>query len=113
VQDHPRCFEDVFIGMSHFAGLFDSALGPANQVLRLALDPEVSRIVCQVGENGDEGPARKSLIEAFPERTVEMGNHRDHHVRRRVEPEAFEHANRRAVVQAHDPLQDPHELRAA
>jgi hypothetical protein len=73
--------------------LLDSAIGPANQELRLALHPEVRRIVRQVGEDCDERPAWKGGSEAFPEGTVKMRNYRDHHVRLSLEPEGFEQAH--------------------
>src|ERR1019366_629204 len=48
VQDHSGCLEDGSIQMSQFTGLFDGALGAADQVLRLALDPEMLGIIRQV-----------------------------------------------------------------
>jgi len=57
--------------------LLDGSFGPANQELRLALDPEVRRIVCQVREDCNERAAWKGGSEAFPEGTVKMWNYRD------------------------------------
>jgi hypothetical protein len=113
VQDHTRRLEDGLIGKSHFVSLLDSALGPANQELRLALHPEVRRIVRQVRKDRNERAAWKGGSEAFPEGTVKMRNYRDHHVRLGLEPEAFEQAHGRIVIQTYDTLEEPHELRAA
>jgi hypothetical protein len=98
--------------MSHSPGLFDGPFGPANQVLLLALDPEMRGIIRQVREDGNERPPRKRLIEALSKCTVEMGNQRNDHVWVGLKPEGLEHLNRRIVIQTHGKLQDAQKLRA-
>ena len=71
------------------------------------------RIVRQVGQHRDKGPARKRFLVTFPQRAIEVRHERNHHVRRVLLPELFEDPHRGPVVRPHDKLQDAHELRAA
>ena len=53
----------------------------ADQILRLALDPEVRRIIRDVGKNRDQGRSRQRGVQALAQRAIEIGDQRDHQIR--------------------------------
>ena len=99
--------------MPERASLLNRMLGSANDVLRLGLNPEVLRIIRQVGKNRNKRPPRKRLLVTLPQRAIKMRDKRHHHVRRVLLPELFEYLHRGPVVGSNDNLQHAHELRAA
>src|SRR6476659_1273312 len=79
--------------MPHRERLLDSELTAANQILGLALDPEMRRIVSEVSQDRDHRCVEPPHIEIRGAQTledgaVEIGYQRDHEVRRRCLPEA-------------------------
>src|SRR5437764_102646 len=59
VQNHAGDAVDLVFGVAHRARLLDRFRRTADQVLHLLLDPEVRRIIRDVGQNGDERHARE------------------------------------------------------
>src|ERR1700685_1734571 len=79
MKDHAGCAKDAIVGIANRAGLGYGAIGAADQILMLTLDPEVRGVVGNVGKDRDKGPAGKDVGIAFAERTVEMGHEGNKH----------------------------------
>ncbi len=113
MKNHPRRPEDALLRVAQRARLLDGAVRAADQVLLLALDPEVRRIVGDVRKYGYEWASRKRARKAFPQRAIEVRHKRNDHIRLRFFPMRFEQANCGTMIQAYHALQDPHQLRAS
>ena len=48
-QDHSRCLEDMVGGVADGQGLLPGAFRPGDDVFRLALNPEMRRVIRQIG----------------------------------------------------------------
>ena len=66
--------------MAQLLSLLDCLFGAADQVFGLALDPEVRRIVGEVGQHGDERRSRQRRVYAFYERAIEVRDDGEHQV---------------------------------
>ncbi len=67
-------------------GLLYGALRAADEVLRLALDPEVRRIIGDVGQDGDQRNLRNRFPHAFADRAIQVGHERDDQIREALAP---------------------------
>src|ERR1700728_294549 len=113
MQNHSGCAQDAVFGIPDRARLFHGAIRTADQILLLILDPEVRRIVRDVGENRYKRPSRKRLAEALADGAIEMWHEGHDHVRLRLFPMRFHEANRRAVIHPNRKLKHAQELRAS
>src|ERR1017187_8482338 len=77
-----------------FPGLACSHLRPADQVLLLRFDPEVRRVIGDIGQHGDKWRVRPYMIQRGLEREFVMRNQRDHHVRPDMVVSLIPHYNR-------------------
>src|SRR5579885_489388 len=97
--------------MSHAERLLLRALSPANEKLVLpGLDPEVRRIIGEVGENRHQ---RRPAVEALVQRAIEIRNQRDHKIRPLLRPEIPEQPNLTAMIDPNDHMHRGHQLRGA
>src|SRR5215469_6209702 len=71
------------------------------------------RVICDVRKYGYEGPSGKCLMKTFSQRTIEVRDKGNHHIRTSLFPALFEHLDRGLVVNPNCKLQDLHKLRAA
>src|ERR1700730_614102 len=86
VEDHPGSLKNCAIFMPERAGLLDGMVGSTDNVLRPALDPEMLRIVREVGQDRDKGPPRISPLKTFLQSPIKVRHQRYHHVRRMLLP---------------------------
>ena len=86
------------------SGLLDRPLRPADQVLPLPLDPEVRRIVGDIGQNRNEWRVGYRIAHAIPDRAIQIGYQRDHQVWPALPPQFLEHPDLRGMQQADEPL---------
>ena len=66
--------------MTHRQRLLSGALAAANDEFRFRHNPEIRRIVGQIGEQRDESGVRHLLANALRQATIEMRNHGKHKV---------------------------------
>src|SRR5580658_191303 len=90
-----------------------SAIRSANDVLQLALDPEMRWKIGDVCKYGYEWPPGKCQTKAFAQRPVKVRHERHNHVWLRFLPMPLKHANRLAMTEPNRGLQDVHQLLAA
>src|ERR1700693_3636003 len=114
MKNHPGSAKDTIIRIAALMRLGDGTFRTANKILLLiALDPEMLWIVCDIGKHRYQWPSRKSAMEAFIKRAIEVRDERHDHLRLRFPPVALEHPHHGTMVSADGSLQNPHELRAA
>ena len=77
VQDHARSLKNPAVADAKGARLRDGTVRPADEKLLLRLNPEMRRVIGDVGQDGNEGRGGPRLAQALGERAVEMGNHGD------------------------------------
>ena len=80
----------------HGAGLRDGAIGAANEILLLPLDPEVRRIIGEIGQYRHQRNARQRLAQALAHGAVKIGHQRHHQIRPFFAPELFQQPHRAA-----------------
>ena len=100
VQNHPRGSQNPVARYPQHLRLSDGAVRSADQVLLLAFDPEMRRVIGDIGQNGHERPAGAGPREGLPEGPVVMRDERDHHLRRMIPPVPFEELHLLAVQHA-------------
>src|SRR5665213_3413526 len=86
--------------MPHLNRLMVSAFRAADQVLPLALNPEMRWIVGHVGQDGDERHAGHRAGHGVENCPVEIRNYRNHHRRRAVFPITGEKIDLRRMIGA-------------
>jgi len=86
IQNHARGAKNVSIVVPQLMGLLYGALRAADEVLRLALDPEVRRIIGDVGQDGDQRNLRNRFPHAFADRAIQVGHERDDQIREALAP---------------------------
>ena len=92
VKDHPRGLQNAIDGHPELARLTRCPLRATDHILILAFDPEMRRVIGNVGYQRDERSARPTAIQRFFERAIVMRDQRDDHVRLRLGPIGFQHA---------------------
>ena len=97
----------------HLARLLDGLVGPADQELLLPFDPEVRRIIREIGEYGYEWPAGKRGRKALTQCAIEVWNKRHNHVVLRPAPVLRQQPDRWPMIHPDRGLQDRNQLRAA
>src|SRR5579862_2141486 len=114
MKDHSRGAEDATIRVAHRLSLGDRSVRTADEVLLLPrFDPEMRRIVSEVGQYRDEWPAGKDVAEAFVHEAVEVRDEGNQHIGLRLAPVFFQQPHATAVIEFHHKLQNLKELRAA
>ena len=113
MQNHAGNAMDAGRWISGCDGLLDGARGAADDVLILFFNPEMRRVVCEVGENCDERATGKRGVQALAESEIEMRNEGHDHFGRSLAPVFGEHLDRRAMIGGDSELQDSQQLRAA
>ena len=106
-QNHPRSQKHALRRMTKRRGLFGCLACAANEILLLAFDPEMRRIIGQIGEDGHERSRRQTL----PQRTIEIRNQRHHQIALALRPEFLEQPDLPAMVQADQPMHEHRQLR--
>src|SRR5271166_752233 len=97
--------------MAHSTSLLHSVFSPANkELLLLAFDPEMRRIICQVRENGCH---RRPIFKALIERPVEIRYQRDEQIGTRLSPKLLQQFHLCRMIEADDLVHSPGELRRA
>src|SRR5215470_248463 len=97
--------------MAKRAGLARGAFGAADEVLGLPLNPEMRWVVGEICQDRYKGDSGKGAPQAFAHSTVEVGDERNHKIRLLGEPELFEEAHRRRMIQADDTVHEAQKLR--
>ena len=97
--------------VAHGESLLSAAFAANDDVLRFLFNPEVRRVICQVGDQSDEQRTctRRSCTnnsKALGDRTIEMWNHGEHQVRRMLRPISAECFHDRRMIGADRPLQN-------
>jgi len=93
--------------MAHLERLFHRLSRAADEVLflqpaRERLNPEVRRVIGDVGKHRHQRRPRQGLAQALAQRSIEIRNQRNHHVRPAAAPVFFQKAHLAAVKQAND-----------
>src|SRR3984893_14586179 len=112
MQNHPGGAEDAVARLTERACLGHGPIRTADEELRLPLDPEVRRVIGNVGEYRNEWACRKRTGKTLPERAIEVRDKRDKHVRLGLPPVRFEQPDCRAMIEQDGELQHLHQLRA-
>jgi len=113
VQNHSRGLKNLLGGITQLGSLLGSLLRAANDVLRLALEPEMRRIICNVRQDGEKWPVRTHATKAFKQHTIEVRHHGNEHVGLRFLPVRFQNPHNRPAISTNDHLQRAHQLGAA
>ena len=100
-EDHARDAMHPILAVAQGARLGGRLGRAADEMLRLPrLDPEVRRIIREIGEHGHVGDARPGAHDSFVHRPIEVRNERDHEVRPGLAPMPPQPARHGAVAQA-------------
>ena len=100
VQNHTRNLQQAGLGETEGERLLGRPIRTANDVLVLSLDPEVWRVIGNIGEDRDQRRARPGALQRLLESAVVMGNQRHDHVRPVAFPVLLEQAYLLLVQQA-------------
>src|SRR5579862_2331166 len=92
--------------MAHAQSLLLRPLRARDNVLRLALDPEVWRKIGKIGDQRDKRRSFLQLADALCNLPVEVGNHRKHHVGRICRPIFTQNVYCTCVKQPDDKLKN-------
>src|SRR5579871_5054976 len=103
-ENHTGHLKHMRVIVAERACLPDGPGRAADEILRLALYPEVRRVIGKISEDGDEGRAGERTSKAFAESAVEVGDERDDNIRPFFAPEFFEHTDNRAVIETDDAM---------
>ncbi len=101
VEYHSRGLEDSLRRNPDGPRLVRRALRTANHVLAFALDPEVRRMIRDIGEDRYERNSGPLGIQRLLDRAIEMRNQRNHQIGLRLLPVSPQHLHLRAVTHAH------------
>ena len=97
----------------HRHSLRARAFRAGNDVFTLALNPEVRRIIGQIGDQRDEWPAFLAVFfKALSQFPVEVRNHRQHHVGWMFRPVLPQRLDDRPVIEMDRSLQNAEKLRS-
>ena len=94
IQNHARNAMHLVFGMPHCTRLLHRLRRTADEMLHLVLDPEVRRVIRNVGEDGDKRHSRQRPRQALAQRPVQIRHQRNHHLRTVLPPEPFQQAAR-------------------
>ena len=108
MQDHSRCAKNSFGRMARRTRLYGCTVGASDEVLFLALDPEMRRVIRNVCEHRNVRAPRKCLRETFAQGAIEVRHEGHNHIRPRFLPMRFEHSRGGAVVGANGLLENLH-----
>ena len=104
--------------MTHFLCLLGSVRGSANEILVLVLDPEMGRVIGEIGQRRYH--RRRRLpggavggAQPFEDGAVEVGDHRKHQVRRRGLPMTRQQRNLALMLECNQHLRNAQHRSAA
>jgi len=103
------------VDSSVVAALLHRAIGAANNIsIRCfgarRLDPEMRRVIGEIGEHRDEGDVRGRAVQTLPHGPIQIRHHRDHNIEALFAPEFFKKADGGPVIQPDDTVHTTHEL---
>jgi len=113
LEDHSRGLEDVVVGDADGQCLLTGAIGSGDDVFGLALDPEVGRVIGEIGDEGDEGRfggCRCWGIQALGDFTVEVRDHGENEIGGILRPVVAQQFHNRLVVEADGGFEDDEQL---